>query len=66
LKINPENGSIEITLSEKLSNNKDFIVMEAYIFPYINILWLGCLVMAFGTIIAIIERVRKQQLKNQH
>ncbi|MCU0360321.1 MAG: cytochrome c biogenesis protein CcsA [Bacteroidia bacterium] len=57
-KINPENGSIEITMSEKLSNNKDFIVMEAYVFPYINILWLGCLVMAFGTFIAIVERVR--------
>jgi cytochrome c-type biogenesis protein CcmF len=34
-------------------------VMEAYVFPYINILWLGCLVMAFGTFIAIVERVRK-------
>ncbi len=61
-KINPENGSIEITLSEKISNNKDFIVMEAYVFPYINILWLGCLVMAFGTFVAIIERLRKQKL----
>ena len=58
-KINPENGTIEVTLSEKLSNNKDFIVMEAYLFPYINVLWIGCLVMAFGTIVAIIERMRK-------
>ncbi len=62
-KINPEDGSIEITLSEKLSNNKDFIVMEAYIFPYINVLWLGCLVMAFGTFIAILERTRKLKLR---
>jgi cytochrome c-type biogenesis protein CcmF len=58
-KINPEDGTIEITMSEKVSNNKDFIVMEAYVFPYINILWLGCLVMAFGTTVAIIERKRK-------
>jgi cytochrome c-type biogenesis protein CcmF len=58
-KINPEDGTIEITMSEKLSNNKDFIVMEAYIFPYINLLWLGCLVMAAGTVIAILERIRK-------
>lgn len=57
-KINPEDGTIEITMSEKLSNNKDFIVMEAYIFPYINMLWLGCVIMAIGTIIAIIERIR--------
>jgi cytochrome c-type biogenesis protein CcmF len=64
-KINPEEGTVEITMSEKLSNNKDFIVMEAYVFPYINILWLGCLVMAAGTIIAIIERIRKFKLGPQ-
>ncbi|MBX3163789.1 MAG: cytochrome c biogenesis protein CcsA [Bacteroidetes bacterium] len=58
-KINPDDGTIEITMSEKLSNNKDFIVMKAYVFPYINILWLGCLIMAIGTVIAIVERVRR-------
>lgn len=63
-KINPEEGTIEITMSEKLSNNKDFIVMEAYVFPYINVLWLGCLVMAFGTVIAIRERMRKFKLQS--
>lgn len=63
-KINPEDGTIEITMSEKLSNNKDFIVMKAFVFPYINILWLGCLVMAFGTAIAIIERIRKFKVQS--
>jgi cytochrome c-type biogenesis protein CcmF len=58
-KINPEQGTIEIVMSEKLSNAKDFIVMEAYVFPYINILWLGCIIMAIGTGIAIAERIRK-------
>lgn len=60
-KINPEDGTIEISMAEKLSNNRDFIVMEAYVFPYINVLWLGCLVMAFGTAIAIVERLRKNK-----
>lgn len=64
-KVNPEDGTIEITLSEKLSNNKDFIVMEAYVFPYINVLWLGCLVMAIGTFIAILERIRKFKLQSE-
>jgi cytochrome c-type biogenesis protein CcmF len=58
-KINPEEGTVEITMSEKLSNSKDFIVMEAYVFPYINVLWAGCLIMALGTGIAIAERMRK-------
>lgn len=62
-KINPESGTIEITMSERVSNNKDFIVMEAYVFPFINVLWLGCIVMAIGTFIAIRERLRKLKLK---
>lgn len=64
-KINPDDGTIEITLSELLSNNKDFIVMEAYVFPYINILWLGCLIMAIGTVIAIMERIRKFKVQSE-
>ena len=50
-------------MSEKLSNNKDFIVMEAYVFPFINILWLGCLIMAVGIIISISERIRVIKLQ---
>ena len=50
-------------MSEKLGNNKDFIVMEAYVFPFINILWLGCLIMAVGIIISIIERIRVIKLQ---
>ncbi|MBA3681333.1 MAG: cytochrome c biogenesis protein CcsA [Bacteroidetes bacterium] len=63
-KINPDDGTIEITMSEKLSNNKDFIVMKAFVFPYINVLWLGCLIMAFGTGIAVIERIRKFKVQS--
>lgn len=63
-KIDPESGSIEITMSEKVKNSRDFIVMEAAMFPYINVLWLGCLTMALGTGIAIVERVRKLKLSN--
>jgi cytochrome c-type biogenesis protein CcmF len=62
-KINPEDGTIEITMSERVSNEKDFIVMEAYVFPFINVLWLGCLIMAIGTTIAIIERIRKLKIQ---
>jgi len=58
-KINPENGKIEIALSEKKSNKKDFIVMEAIIFPFINTLWTGCIVMIIGTILAIRQRIKR-------
>ena len=58
-KLNPENGKIDISVQEKKSNIRDFIVMQAMIFPCINILWLGALIMAIGTLLSIIERVRK-------
>ncbi|HLG02423.1 MAG TPA: cytochrome c biogenesis protein CcsA [Bacteroidia bacterium] len=61
-KVRPESGKIDVYSTSKLSSKADFIVMEASIFPGINILWLGCLVMIFGTVIAIRERVRKQQV----
>jgi cytochrome c-type biogenesis protein CcmF len=60
-KLNPETGEVEISLQEKKSNVRDFIVMQAMIFPYINILWIGCIIMIFGTVIAIIERVKKNR-----
>jgi len=60
-KIDPATGKIEISVQEKKSNIKDFIVMQAMIFPYINILWIGCIVMAIGTLMAIAERVRKRR-----
>jgi cytochrome c-type biogenesis protein CcmF len=58
-KIDPATGKIEISVQEKKSNIKDFIVMQAMIFPYINILWIGCIIMAIGTLMSIAERVRK-------
>lgn len=61
-KINPNEGSIEIQLSEKVSNTKEFVVLEAYIFPYINVLWLGSLLMIIGSVIAIIERRRVNKI----
>lgn len=64
-KINPNEGTVEIQMSEKVSNSKDFVVLEAYMFPYINVLWLGCIVMIIGTVIAIMERRRVNKLKKQ-
>lgn len=63
-KINPNEGSIEIQMSEKVSNTKEFVVLEAYMFPFINVLWLGCLVMVIGTIVAIIERRRMNRVSS--
>jgi len=57
--INPETGKIDVSVSEKISDKKDFIVMQAIIFPYINILWMGCIIMIIGTIMAIRKRLQR-------
>jgi len=57
-KITPETGKIDITMAEKNSNKPDFIVMEAIVFPAINILWTGCIIMVIGTAMAIRQRLR--------
>ncbi|MCW3084336.1 MAG: cytochrome c biosis factor [Bacteroidetes bacterium] len=58
-KINPEDGKVDFSVQEKKSNIRDYIVMKAMIFPYINILWMGCIIMAIGTFLAIWARIRR-------
>lgn len=55
--IHPETGKIDISVSEKASEKKDFIVMKAIVFPYINVLWMGCIIMIIGTGMAIRKRI---------
>jgi cytochrome c-type biogenesis protein CcmF len=57
--VNPETGKVDISVAEKLADKKDFIVMKAIVFPYINILWTGCIIMIIGTLLAIRNRVKK-------
>ncbi len=55
-KIDPENGKLDITLSEKKDNKREFIIMKAIIFPYINLLWTGCILLVTGSTMAIRKR----------
>jgi cytochrome c-type biogenesis protein CcmF len=60
--IHPDNGKIDIDLSEKDTGSQEFIILKAIVFPFINILWLGCVVMIIGTVLAIRERLKKSRL----
>ena len=59
--VNPEAGSIQIKAYEHIDNEKPFIVMKAIIFPYINVLWIGMIMMALGTGIAMIQLFRNKK-----
>jgi cytochrome c-type biogenesis protein CcmF len=57
-RIYPNDGSVDLTFIEKKSDQKEFIVMQAILFPYINLLWLGCLIMSIGVLISIRNSIR--------
>jgi cytochrome c-type biogenesis protein CcmF len=57
-KIDPATGKLELAVTEKKSNKKEFIIMKAIIFPGINILWMGCIMMILGSFIAIRQRIK--------
>jgi cytochrome c-type biogenesis protein CcmF len=58
----PQSSKLVIGLAEKKNNTREFIIMKAIIFPQMNILWTGCLLMIIGTWLTIIKR--RKQLKS--
>ena len=57
----PEQETIEMTVWEHESVRKDFVVMQAVIFPQINWLWLGCVLMTLGSFQAVRMRIRQRK-----
>ncbi len=57
-KIDPVTGKHTFFVAERFSNRKEFIVMQAIQFPMINILWIGCIIMFMGTVMAIRHRIK--------
>ncbi|HKK38633.1 MAG TPA: cytochrome c biogenesis protein CcsA [Cryomorphaceae bacterium] len=57
-KIDPATGKHTFLVAERFSNRKEFIVMQAIQFPMINILWIGCIIMFLGTVMAIRHRIK--------
>jgi cytochrome c-type biogenesis protein CcmF len=47
-------------------NNDRYIIMKAIEFPYINILWLGCVIMVIGFFFSILRRVEENKKAQRH
>jgi cytochrome c-type biogenesis protein CcmF len=54
--VNPDKGTITITTAEKDSTG-DFIIMKAIVFPWINLVWAGTIVMVIGFLLSIWKRL---------
>lgn len=58
--IDTETNQIILKAWTKLDENeKPFIVMKAIVFPMINLLWLGSILMVLGSFIAVWQRFKK-------
>lgn len=55
LKINPKEKNVTISFSESTPTD-DFIIMKAIIFPGINLVWLGVIVMVSGILLSVYRR----------
>ena len=54
--IRPDEGKFEIITE---TSQKDYIIMKAIEMPFINVLWLGSLVLMFGFVLAITRRYKE-------
>ncbi len=57
-KILPDQEAAEIMIRQP---EEDYIVMKALLFPYINVLWLGIIVMVLGFFISMGNRITKKE-----
>jgi cytochrome c-type biogenesis protein CcmF len=60
-KILPEEQKVVLGIKEKDFEN-DFIILKAIMFPYINVLWLGCFIMVAGFILSMVRRMKENKL----
>ncbi|HTL81484.1 MAG TPA: cytochrome c biogenesis protein CcsA [Bacteroidia bacterium] len=54
--VDSKSRKIKVFASVRLSKKADYMVLQVSIFPGINILWIGCLIMVTGTFIAVRQR----------
>ncbi len=62
-KILPKERKIQLQVKQSGIVN-DYIVMKAYVFPFINVLWLGTLVMIVGFVMSIRSAYKKLNRKS--
>ena len=62
-KIIPEKDKFELQIFEKPQQAKDWLVFKSIEFPYINLYWIGTILMVIGFLLSIFRR--KKELKTE-
>lgn len=56
-----EQDKFKIALKES-ETPADFLTLKAYVFPYINFVWLGLIIMAAGFVVSFMQKVKAKPL----
>lgn len=59
-KVIPEQEAAEVMVNEDKAA-KEYIVLKALMFPYINVLWVGIIVMVLGFLLGMWNRITKKE-----
>jgi cytochrome c-type biogenesis protein CcmF len=60
-KIDPKAGKVEIVYYKKKDELRDYVIMKAIVFPFINLLWGGTIIMVIGFLLAIVRRLQEMK-----
>jgi cytochrome c-type biogenesis protein CcmF len=55
LAFDPQTETLSLAVKDS-SGSEDFIIMKAIVFPYINVLWLGGIIMLLGAFMSSVKR----------
>ena len=55
--------SVPLEITENVPRT-DYLILQAQIFPGINLLWFGCLFMMFGLFMAMTLRIKENRKRN--
>jgi cytochrome c-type biogenesis protein CcmF len=55
--VDPVTRKVTIRSYEK-DTSGDFVIMKAIVFPWINLVWAGTIIMVIGFFIAILKRIK--------
>ncbi|SMO65875.1 heme lyase CcmF/NrfE family subunit [Solitalea koreensis] len=58
-KIIPDENKFELVMLKKPGKQKDYVIMKAIVFPYINFLWGGTIIMVIGFAFSISRRLKE-------
>jgi cytochrome c-type biogenesis protein CcmF len=56
--IDPSKSEIQLGVKEASSNLQDLMTLKVYNFPFIGLVWLGVIIMVFGLLMSMVQRIR--------